>query len=147
MNKYKLCTLNEYRNINVDKIKQTMRNNKTFEVFMNICCQYDICLFNETPDGWVVKENNILIEECKLVKQNVYQESINKLHTLMRTDTEWVDSKMRIDKISQDLKRNIKNLDMAISLLRNVYSEKSLSNITKKTDKKRELVLIEEYSN
>lgn len=147
MNEYKLCTMNEYRDINVDKIKQTMKSNKTFEVFMNICCQYDICLFTETPRGWVVKDNNILIEECKMVKRRVYQESINKLHTLMQTDTEWVDSKMRIDKISEDLKKNVKNLDMAISLLRNVYNEKSLSDITKKSDKKKDLILIEEYSN
>jgi hypothetical protein len=147
-NKYKLCDF-KGSNIDIDKVNQNIKNNKTFEVFMNICCQYDICIFKKDSanSGWCVKENKNLIEECTRIKQSKYQEAIAKLETLQQMDMEWLDSKMRIDKVTEDLKRNIKNLDMLISLLRNVYTSKSLINITKKCEEKKKYMLIEEFSN
>lgn len=134
--------------IHFNNIKQNMKLNKTFEIFMNICYQYDISIFYSDGTTYHLKPNDELLNECKKKKEAVYQSSINKLSTLMKSDMEWIDSKTRIDKISDDLKNNIKKIDLLIYLLKNVYDEKSLSNMTKtKTNNVKKYVFIEQYSN
>lgn len=146
---------NSITHLNMDKLKKIMKSNKTFELFMNICCQNNICIFEVNDNNWMLKPNNVLIKECREKKRAFYQESVKRLYELMDTDMEWIDEKMRIDKMVDDLKKNIKNLDVIISLLKDVYDDNCLGKMTrepatptsKKLTKKQNYVLIEHFSN
>lgn len=134
--------------INMDKLKKTMESNKTFETFILICSQYNICIFGESKGSWYLKSNDTLIEECKRKRHDLYHNSIKKLGKLMKSEIDCVNEKIHIDDISSELKKGIKNLDLIISLLQDVYNDKCLSKMTESQKKKKErVILIEHYSN
>jgi hypothetical protein len=133
--------------INMDKLKKTMKSNKTFETFILICSQYNICIFGETNGSWYLKSNEVLIDECKAKRHELYHNSMKHLGKLMRNDIDSINERIQIDNISSELKKGIKNLDLIISLLKDVYNDKCLSKMTDQNKKRDRVVLIEHYSN
>lgn len=134
-------------NINMDKLKKAMKSNKTFEMFMMICYQQNICIFFEENGEWILKSNSKLINDCKKRRQSLYKESIKSLQNLMKGDIDSIEEGMIIDKTMIELKKGIKNLDIVVSLLEDVYNDLCLSKMTEEEKPKKNVLLIEHFSN
>jgi hypothetical protein len=133
--------------INIEKLKKAMKSNKTFDVFIKICCQYNISIFEQRANGWVLRSNQSLLDECKKKRSSMYDKCMKGLSILMNANMDYVKEKWEIDNIILELKKGIKNMDLVCSLLKDVYDDKCLTKMTSEKTKTNRVVLIEHYSN
>lgn len=135
--------------ININKLKKAMKSNKTFDMFITICCQYNICIFEHINGTWMLRNNKSLLEECKKKRMELYRESIQKMGSLMKSKMDYIQEKIELETMMEDLKQGIKNLDLLGSLLEDIYNDKCLNKMAvdrpKRTGNK--VILIEHYSN
>lgn len=135
-------------NISIDKLISNTQINKTLENFVNLCINYNISLLVINNNKLNIKNNNELLEECRNIKRQSYLKAILKLSEMMdENNLAWLDNKIMIDKISDDLKKTLKDLDIIEDMLLNVYTDKILNEQFKISFNLNKYDFIEEFSN
>jgi len=122
-----------YKDIDKNELDTIINNctiNKTFYKFIILCIKLNINIFKKINEKWVLKSTRQLLTICEKHKKNLIKGyGFNILKYTLNDQND----KLIIEKIEDDLvklKKNIKNLDTLIYILKNIYNDKeSLKNM------------------
>ena len=111
-----------------------------------ILLQYDINFLEKQNNKLVIRKTSDMIIDVKNKKKKEYEIVILKLFDLMNNDNDWLDSKTNIDKVINNLKVSLKDLELLFELLTKIYDDKLLFKMCK-SSKPNKINIIEEFSN
>jgi hypothetical protein len=121
---YKNITKNSNNDINFDipTVLMNAKINKTFNKLLNLCIKYDIQLFDNKNDLWDIRITTEILNDINILKKkniiDYSQEIINN-----STSEKLIDD---IDRLSNNLKKVLKDIDMLKYLFEDIYSHNEL---------------------
>lgn len=132
--------------ISIDKLIYNVEINKTFEYFMNLCCKYNIFLFEKNNNNlYYLKSNQQLLNDCKNIRRKIINKIILFYNNIIDDDSScWIDIKTKIEKNNNDIYTGLGEIDIIFDLLQNIYDDDLLSDQIKLNNNK---CVIEEFSN
>ena len=141
------CEFDE--SISIEKIIYNAKINDTFEKLIKLCFKYEINFLEKLNNKYCIRRISEMLIDYQTRKKTAYQHVILKMSELMVSNNDWLDSKMQIDKLTNDLKNSLKELELLYELLTHIYDDDKLFLMCKSStfNNKKNMNIIEEYSN
>lgn len=119
--------LNE-NEIDIKILVSNAKIDKRFNKLLNLCIKYDIQLLNQNNNVCYLYKIDYLLNQCNQKQNQLLQKLINKINNI-NSNENFKEKYLNIEYYYNNFKKEIKDLDIIIYILKNSYDDNSLSYI------------------
>lgn len=115
-------------NIDIKVIISNAKTDKIFHKLLNLCIKYDIQLFYQNENACVLNEINHLLYQCDIKQKEIIEDLSKKINEISVSGplNTWL---LDIDKIYNEYKKKLKDIEIILYILKNTYNDKLLINM------------------